>query len=470
MDIVAQMKKFMEPESVALIGVPRSQQFLDGISLDILGNLLHYGYQGRIYPINPRATEIMGIKAYGDVGEVSENIDLAVINLPRELVPQIVKECIGKSIEAITIVTQGFADADDGEGNQLQRELDELIKGNKVRILGPNTFGTANAYTNFSSSFVRLEMSKIPVGIICQTGFFFVDFPYLRLVGKGMDLGNSCDVDFADGLEYFEQDVDTKVIVLHIEGMRDGKKFLKIANRVVHKKPIVVLKTGRSLVSVQAVQSHTGSLVGKDEVWDVALKKSGITRVSDIEELGDMVKAFGTLPLMLGRRIGIVTWTGGVGIMGIDACERSGLQLSRLSPTTIEKLNAVSPSWQNVSNPADVWPTTMVAKQPLIQTVEAAIRNLLRDPQVDAVLCILGALTRSLQSELHQCVEQIMNDFPSKPLLFYLYGPFVDAAKAELEETSKTLVFPSPDRAIRALGHLADYSEFRRKSYKNPLP
>ena len=463
MDVVAQMEKFMEPKSVALIGVSRSGRSLEGMSLDILDNLLKYGYQGRIYPINPHTAEIMGIKAYRNVIEISENIDFAVINLPRDLVPQIVKECIGKGIEAIIIVTQGFADADDGEGKRLQRELDELIKGSKVRILGPNTFGIANAYTNFSSSYVRLKMSKIPVGLICQTGVFFAGSRYLGLVGKGIDLGNGCDVDFTDGLEYFEQDTETKVIALHIEGMRDGKKFFKVANRVAHKKPIVALKTGRNERAAQAAQSHTGSLVGKDEVWDVALKQAGIIRVSDVEELDDMVKAFCVLPLMRGRRIGIVTWTGGLGIVGIDACEKSRLQLSKLSPATIERLNAVSPSWQNVGNPADVWPTTMVAKQPLLQTDEAAIRNLLRDPQVDGVLGILGAVTSRFHSELCRCVEQITKDFPFKPLVFYFYGPFADEANAELEETGKTLVFPSPDRAIRALGHLADYSEFRMK-------
>jgi len=463
MDIVAQMRKFMEPKSVALIGVSRSGQALDGMSFDILGNLLKCGYQGRIYPINPHASEIMGVKAYHDVREVSEDIDLAVINLPRELVPQVVKKCIGKSVEAIIIVTQGFADANDGEGKQLQRELDELIKGNKVRIVGPNTFGIANAYTNFNSSYTKLEMSKIPIGLICQTGAFFAGFPYSRLIGKGIDLGNSCDVDFADGLEYFEQDDDIKVIVLHIEGMRDSRKFFKKASRVAFKKPIVALKTGRNERAAQAAQSHTGSLVGKDEIWDVALKQSGIIRVSDVEELDDMVKAFCTLPLMRGRRIGVTTWSGGFGIMGVDACGRSNLQLAKLSTATIEELNVVSPSWQNVGNPADIWPTIIVTKQPLLQTGEAAIRNMLHDPQVDAVLCIFSAVTHGLHSELCQCVGQIIKDFPFKPLVFHFYGPFSDKAKAELEERGKTLGFLSPDRAIRALGHLADYSEFRMK-------
>jgi acyl-CoA synthetase (NDP forming) len=290
------MKNFVEPESVALIGVSRSAAPISGLKLDILGHLLDYGYKGRIYPVNPHAGEILGIKAYHSIGEVAGAIDLAVINLPRSLVPGATRECVERGISAITIVTQGFADANDAEGQQLQTEIDEIIKG-KARVLGPNTFGTANAFINFSSSFVKMTMKLVPIGLICQSGVFMLGYTDLALVGKGIDLGNGCDVDFADALGYFEQDNDVRVVAPHIEGMRDTGRFLRVANRVAHKKPMVALKTGRSGLAAEAAQSHTGSLVGKDEVWEVALKQSGITRVTNIDELGDMVKVFCTLLL-----------------------------------------------------------------------------------------------------------------------------------------------------------------------------
>lgn len=165
-------------------------------------------------------------------------------------------------------------------------------------------------------------MEKIPVGFVCQTGMFFINPPGLKLLGKSMDLGNGTDVHFSDGLEYFEQDAETKVVGLHIEGMRDASRSLKQAHRVARKKPVVALKAGRSEQVAQAAQSHTGSLVGKNEIWSAALKQAGGTKVDDIEELGDTIRAFYMLPLMKGRRVGIVTYSGGFGVIGIDACQR----------------------------------------------------------------------------------------------------------------------------------------------------
>ena len=429
-------------------------------AFNILENLLSQGYQGKVYPINPNTNEILGVKVYPDIRELPEKCDLAVINLPRDIVPQVVEECITRGIESVVIVTQGFVDANDEEGKELQRELDELVTRNDVRILGPNTFGTANAFTNFSTAFAKLDMKQIPVGSICQTGAFIVGFPFLKLVGKGIDLGNGCDVDFADGLEYFEQDDDVEVVALHIEGTRDGTKFLKAAKKITPKKPVVALKTGQSEQAAKAVQSHSGSLIGKNEIWDVALKQSGITRVGNVEELADTVKAFYTLPPMRGRRLGVITYTGGFGVMCIDACYKSGLEVARLSSATGERLGAMFPSWQNVGNPADIWPSAMVAKKVSLSEVqEIAVETLLNDPGVDAVLCILGAFTGT-EAGIRHIIERAIELQPDKPLVFHIYGPLADEMKKEPEERGGTLVFPTVDRATTALGHLARYQEF----------
>jgi len=460
MDIVNQVKQFVEPKSVAIIGASRRT---GEEAFNILENLLSYGYEGRIYPVNPNTSEILGVKTYPNVEELPEKVDLAVISLPRSLVPGVVKECVDKRISAITIVTQGLTDANDAEGKRLQEEIDNLIKGNETRILGPNTFGTANANINFSSSFIGAKMERIPVGLICQTGAFFEGFANLRVLGKGIDLGNACDIDLADGLEYFEQDAETKVIALHIEGIKDGRRFLTVVKRVAKKKPVVALKTGRSGQAAQAAQSHTGSLTGRDEIWDTALKGSGVIRASDMEDFCDAMRAFRVLPSMRGRKIGIVTYTGGYGIMGADACEKFGLELAELSSTTAETLGALSPSWLAIGNPVDIWPGTMISKHSLFQMEEAAVRNLLCDEQVSAVLCIFNPYKPALYIELRQLVEEVTKDYPDKPLVFHLFGPLGDEAKNELEKTGKTLVFPSSGRAIRALAHLADYSRFRAK-------
>ena len=463
-DIVAQVKKFIEPESVAVIGTSRSPRPLGSGALDVVASLLSYGYQGRIYPIHPRGGEIRGIKAYTSVTEVPGNIDLAIINLPRDLVPDVVSECVKKDIKAIIILTQGFADAQDDEGKQLQQRIDNVIKGSGTRILGPNTLGTANAYLNFSSAFLQTQMERIPVGFMCQTGVFFLSLAGLKVMGKAIDLGNGCDIHFSDGLEYFEQDADVKVIGLHIEGIKDSARFLRVARRVAAKKPIIALKTGRGEWGAQAALSHTGSLAGKDQVWDAALKQAGVIRVDDIEELTDTIRAFYKLPPMKGRKVGIISFTGGFGVIGIDACQKYGLEVARFSSQTVQILQEMLPPWQGVGNPVDLGPTVMIKKTSAHGTVEAALKTLLDDPGVDAVLGIFGAFTPSAGLEYYQITEKAIAYHPGKPIVFYFYGAFGAEAWREFQSKENTVAFPSPDRAARALAHLADYSDFCRRT------
>lgn len=173
METVMQLKKFMEPESVALVGVSRDAG--EG-SFNVLRHILSYGYQGRLYPINPNATDILGVKTYSSIADVRDNIDLAVITTPRELVPRLVGECGKNNVQSVVIVAQGFADARDDQGTQLQKELSDIARSRQIRVLGPNTFGVANAFSNFCSSFVEVKMKRKPVGLICQSGVFFVGF------------------------------------------------------------------------------------------------------------------------------------------------------------------------------------------------------------------------------------------------------------------------------------------------------
>lgn len=465
MDVVAQIKKFVEPESVAIFGVPRSPMAVTGGgTLDVLTSLIKQGYQGKIYPIHPRGGEIQGLKAYASVMEVPANIDLAVINLPRDLVPGLAKECVNKGIKAVTILTQGFADADDDEGKQLQRQIDDFARGTGTRILGPNTLGTANAYINFSSAFMETQMEKNPIGFMCQTGVFFMSLAGLKLMGKAIDLGNSSDIHFSEGLEYLEQDAETKVIGLHIEGMRDSARFLRVACRVARRKPIIALKTGRGELAARAIQSHTGSLAGGDEIWDAAFKQAGVIRVDDVEELTDTLRAFYKLAPVKGRRVGIISYTGGFAVMGVEACQKYGLEVAKFSPQTISVLGEILPSWQGVGNPADLGPAVMVRKLPAIETLETVVKAILDDPGVDAVLGIFGVFGPSVGATYYQVAEKAAMSHPHKPFVFYFYGPFVAEALGEFHAKDCTMAFPSPNRAIRALGHLADYSEFRMKS------
>lgn len=458
MDVVAQMKNFLEPRSVALLGVSRRTG--EG-TYNILEYLLDYGYQGKIYPVNPNAAEILGVKTYPHIADINAQIDLAVVNLPRPLVPQVIRECVDKGIKSIIIATQGFADATDDEGKRLQKEIDTFVKKDGVRILGPNSLGVANPFINFSSSFIQLEMSKVPIGVVCQTGSFF-GFVESRLLGKGIDLGNACDINFAESLAYFEQDDETKVVALHIEGLRDGRRFIEAAGRVACKKPVLALKAGKSEHAAKAVQSHTGSLVGSDGVWEAALKQSGVIRVRSSEELGDAATAFSLLPLMKGKKIAVVTSTGGLGVMSVDACEQFDLELAKLSSETTERIRALVPPWHNIGNPVDVWPGYIITKNPLTKVWTETLEAVLSDKEVAAVLFIWPVPVRHTIERLHHTLVKLVEAYPDKPLVCCLIGAHAEEARAVLQATGKIAVFYTPDRAVRVLSYLARYSAFRR--------
>ena len=455
---MTQMKQFMEPQSVAIIGVSRDTG--EG-TFNILEHLLSYGYQGRIYPVNPNASEILGIKAYSSITEVTEDIDLAIIATPRSAVPSLVRECSDSHIQSVVVVAQGFTDANDDQGKQLQKQITDIVQSSQTRILGPNTFGTANAFFNFSSSFLKIRMKKQPIGVICQTGVFFVGFQEVALIGKGIDLGNACDIGFAESLEYFENDSETKVVALHIEGMQDIRRFLSVAKRITPTKPLVALKTGRSQQAAKAAQSHTGSLIGRGEVWEAALKQSGVIQVSDLEELIDLTRTFSVLPLMKQPRIGVVTISGALGIVAIDSCQDFNLEIGKLSGETKKMLDAMAPSWLDITNPADIWPVMMTSPS-VMRPLRDGLEVLLSDTQLGALLFINAAFDEKWATGICQLLNESAAAHQDKPVACCIYGPYGNEAIKELQDTGMVAAFPTPERAVRALARLNEYSQSHR--------
>jgi acetyltransferase len=466
MSSVTQLKPFLEPRSIAVVGAnPNSGEQ----AFNVVENLAQCGYQGKVYPVNPNYKEILGKKCHATVTEIPGDVDLAIIVTPRAIVSGIVKQCGEKGIRAAIVVGQGFSDADE-EGKRLQQELVEVARKSKVRILGPNTVGSANAFINFSAAFLKqTDIRKLPVGIVCQSGLFFGTVGRLRLLGKGLDLGNSCDIDVTEAMEYFAQDPQVKVIVLHIEGIRDGKRFREVAQRVVKKKPVIALKTGRSERSARAAQSHTGSLVGKDEVWDAVFKQCGIIRADNIDELGDLVRTFSYLPTMAGRGIGVVTASGGIGIMTLDACAKYNLEVVELSPEVKQRLTAMSPVWYKAGNPLDIWPAIMTSPRPFGETLKIVMTEVLRDPRVNAIVLFAGAWFQGFKPLITDVIKETADAFPDKPIAWCPYDGWLFNIRSrdlqdKLEEAGRAAVFSIPDDAVRALSKLADYSELRIRS------
>lgn len=451
------MDVFMEPRSVAVIGASRRS---GKGSFNVIENMREYGFKGKIYPVNPSAEEIMGIKAYREVGEIGEAIDVAIIATPREEVPRIAEECARLGIRGAIVVPQGFADAD-AEGKALQEQLSEIARNNGIRILGPNTLGVTNAFSGFTSSFMPFQRERVPVGVICQSGIFFVGSSiFTGMMGKGIDVGNGCDLDFADALEYFGEDEQIKVIFIHIEGMRRGKRFFEVAKRVARLKPIIAMKTARTPEGARAASSHSGSLVGNHQVFEAAFRQAGIISAYEQDEVLDYTKAFLHLPPMRGNRVALITFTGAGGIILIDTFQEHGLEVVDLSPNTIQKIKELSPAWMPIQNPMDIWPALM--KHGMKYVYGMALREVLQDPVVDGVACIAIAplLPEHEDLDATDVIKETASSFSEKPVVAWLYGPNQQTVSKGLEEGGKVLSFPTLPRAARALSALYRRGQF----------
>ncbi len=456
------LKFFMEPRSIALVGVPRRTGRL---SLNSLENLLEFGFEGKIYPVNPSAEEIMGVRTYPSLLDIPDEIDLAVIATPRPAVLGVVEQCAQKGIKAVAVVTQGFSDFDE-EGRAIEAEMVRVVRRAGGRVLGPNTVGVANAFAHMTTCFTRSEVTKVPVGVITQTGSFFTGTQGFLPSGKTIDLGNTCDVDFADGLEYFEDDPEVKVIGLYIEGIRNGKRFMKVATRVAKKKPILALKSGRSHYGRKAAQSHTGQLAGRDEIYGAVMRQCGIIRVADIEEEADLARAFCVLPLMGGRGLGVVTMSGSGGVLAADACDDYGLEMAELMEGTRGRIKAMSLPWVNISNPIDIFPailsdTSSDFSERYLRVSQMVLDIVAADPTVHGILFIAGVFNKRDEIDPSDVVANVADRFRDKPIVCVLHGRNAEEIRARLEATGKTLVFPSFERAVRALGRLRQYAIFR---------
>jgi len=452
MDNVRGLKPFFEPDSIAIIGISRKT---GPGTYNALENLLNYGYSGRLYPVNPNASEIAGLKAYASINDIRDPVDLAVISTPRARVPQHIRDCAARGIKCVSILTQGFNDAGDEEGNRLFGEIKEIAASTGCRVLGPNSFGSANYFHKFCSAFARVSMQASPVGLVSQTGGIFNGVSEFRFVGKGIDVGNICNVDFADCLDYYEQDPQVRVIALHIEGMPDPRHFIETARRVSRSKPIIALKTGRSRQAMKAAQSHTGSLAGSNEVWEAAFRQAGIISVHNMEELVDITRALYLLPPVTNPNVCVATYSGGAAIMALDAMQGTDMQAGEPSASSREKIGKLAPAWLGVGNPVDYWPMVM-GSESVPRAIEDIMEILLEDQTFGGWMFIQIVPNSMVSSQTRVILNGLISRHPDKALVCVLTGPHGSEIIRELQEDG-ILAFPTPERASRALACLYRY-------------
>lgn len=445
------MKNFFEPESVALIGISRKS---GPGSLNLMERMVQFGFPGRIYPVNPNAKEILGKKAYPNVRAVGEKVDLAVISSPRETTIGILEDCVAANIKSAIVVNQGFTDAD-RRGNELQQKMVEITKRDGIRILGPNTLGVINNFNSFTTSFMPVVKEKAPVGLICQSGIHMVaPAQFCGEIGKGVDLGNACDVGFYDALKYFAEDPGIEIIVIHMEGLTQGKAFFDLASRVVKEKPIVIHKSGSSETGARAAMSHTGSMAGDYQLLKTALKQAGVTFLEEGGQMPHAVKTLRYLPLMKGNRVAVITYSGGAGIMVSDELDRYGLKLASLSPETISQVAELSPDWMPLGNPLDIWPALMLHSAQKAYSV--ALRAVLNDPNVDGVICIAIAPVPEFSNlEVSELLNSVVEEFPPvKPVIVWTYGPNAREVRKRYESKNRIMTYPTLEIATWAMSLL----------------
>lgn len=464
--IISRMKAFLEPKSVALIGASRRG---GPGAYNNLEMMLRYGYGGEIFVVHPSVEEILGHRTFPSVGALPKAPDLAVISVGRESVLEVVTRCAEHGIGHVIVISQGFADADE-HGRRMQDELTAVANRGGTRILGPNTMGALDAFGGFSTAFLDLPRpaDPPPLALVAQSGVFQVGpREFIGELGKALDVGNSCDVDCVEGLELFEDDPQIEVIALYIEGVTRGRLFLETAARVARKKPLIVLKAGRSDAGAAAAMSHTGCLVGEDAVFDAVLERAGAVRVESLVELRAACRAFQHFKPMAGPRVAVVTCTGAAGIIGADACEDHGLELAPFPEALRDELKIPRLDWYRLDNPADIWPPAMASGE-YIDFTKRCVSGLVRDESVDGVVAILVAMEAELHRDhdLVALARGISENNPSgKPVALWLYGSGAGRRSAEINEARLPGVacFGDLDMAMMALSAMRRFHELRSR-------
>ena len=454
------IERFFQPRSLALIGATRSPGFGYGIPPFWKKN----GWLEKAFLVNPKGGQLHGQEVYRSISALPDGIDLAVVIVPAGGVREVLGELGRKGIRAVIIESAGFAETG-AEGKQRQEELKEIARGYGIRLLGPNCVGVVNTANRFATiEIMDHSMEPGPVSIIAQSGVFGnILLDHLPEVGvkisKVATLGNKMDLDEADFLEYFVEDPQTRVIMIYEEGVKDGRRFLEALNRACRRKPVVILKSGRTPFGRQATLSHTASLSGEDRIYDAAFHQAGALRAFNLSEMIEMARTLSIQPPMKGKKVGILTTSGSLGAMAADALYHDGLELAAWSETTIQKIREAAPAWVNVKNPMDTGPSGIFP---------TALQAIFSDPDPDGYILIpvipyaaidvwlrLGLNAKALLGDWHGLSQQTRD----RPVVAVLLGcrEWIKQAQDLCGEAIATV--STPEAAAKALSSLYRISQ-----------
>ncbi|MHB9098982.1 MAG: acetate--CoA ligase family protein [Syntrophales bacterium] len=466
------------PESVAIIGASTTP---GKVGHDIFANILHGGFQGTLYPVNPKAKSILSVKTFPSIKAIADSVDLAIIILPPKLCINAVQEAIEKGVRGIVIVSAGFREVG-GEGLEIENRIVALCKEANVRLVGPNCLGVINPLPDVSlnASFSRRMPACGNISFISQSGALctaVLDFAADRGFGfsKFISIGNKADVDELDLLLYLHNDLNTAVIILYIEELRKGREFIDAVKEITsgHRPtPVIVIKSGRTSAGAQAAASHTGALAGTEAVYDAIFKQAGIIRADSIAELFDFANAFAykhesalgkaRRKIPAGKRVAIVTNAGGPGILATDMTVSSDLELAKFKQETIAELASCLPTTANIHNPVDV-----IGDAPS-DRYENALSAVIKDEGVDGALVILTPQSMTNALGTAEAIVRVARRSP-KPILCCFMGVVDVSAGVKYLQEHGYPVYTFPEDAAKAMGALYKYANGLNREHLPPF-
>ena len=454
------LKPMLKPKSVAIIGVSRSP---DKVGHIILQNYLNAGYSGRLYLVNKSGEEILGMETYRSILEIKDRIDLAVISIPAQFVPEVLEECGKAKVKSAVVVSGGFAEIGQGA---LQDEITRIAEKYKIAMLGPNCLGVVDPRSRVDTLFLpTYKLSRPEIGgvsFVAQSGA--VGSTILDLIsGEGFGLskfisyGNAAYVDEVDILNYLMNDDETKVIVMYIEGIKRAREFVEIAKKVTKKKPVIVLKAGKTAEGSAAAHSHTAALAGSYQAHEAIFRQFGFIIANDISELFFYAKVFASEPAPNGGRVAVITNGGGVGVLTVDAVSSSGmLSLAQFSKESSNALKKVMPSLVNIRNPLDL------AGDADDKRYSQALSVLSSDNGID--MLIVMALFQTPGADSRLATELIrLKENMQKPMLVLSIGAEFTKMHKIMMESAGLPVYDSPASIALALEALLRYSIYKEK-------
>jgi len=445
------------PSSIAVIGASEDRRKVGHV---IFKNLIEQSFKGKVYPVNVKRKEILGRKCYSSVKDIPDKVDLAIIAIPAKGVLPVIKDCADQGVKGVVVITAGFREIG-GEGIQLEKEITKIVKEAKMKMVGPNCLGVINTFNNMNATFAPNLPPSGRVSFFSQSGALgvaLIDWAIENDFGfnKFVSLGNKADLNETDFLEYFGNDPDTDVILGYIEDIKDGKRFLEIAQKVAKIKPVIIIKSGSTEAGARAASSHTGALAGSDRALTEAFKKAGIIRVNGIKELFEMAEIFKVKKLPKGNRLLVITNAGGPGIIAADTADRLGIRLDPMSKSSIEAIVDKLPPTASLYNPIDV------IGDATSERYKVVLEQAIKDEVVDGI-CVI--LTPQAVTDTENVAKEIINinKISEKPIFTCFIGGKKVKSAVKILKSQQVPCYSDPSVAINSYRKLIDFSIIKSK-------